>query len=60
MVPSTTIKMSMIAGISIVFDVKPFAFSEVPYKSKVILLFSLSDLFHYSPVTATFSGLQNH
>ena len=46
MVPSTAIKMSAIAGTSIVFDVKPFAFSDVPYKSKVMLLFPLSDLFH--------------
>ena len=55
MVPCLTTTVSVIIGISIVLDVKLFTFSEVLYKSKVILLIFLADQFHYSPVTATFS-----
>lgn len=46
--------MSVIAGISIVLDMKLFTFSEALHKSKVILLISLADWFHYSPVTTIF------
>ena len=54
MVPCLIITMSVIAGISIVLDMKLFTFSEVLHKSKVILLISLADWFHYSPVTTIF------